>query len=286
MSERNPLVVTVLVDNAEAVGLACEWGLSLHVRTGETSLLLDFGQTDAFCRNAHALGIDLATVDHAVLSHAHYDHSDGMDAFFEANAKAPLHMSAACGENCWSTKGGTTDAHYIGVRKGLLERHAQRIVRHAPDHVSTIAPGTHLVPHRTNPSAVGSSTGMYRRLNGEFVPDTFAHEMTLVVETNPTAATSSLVLLSSCSHAGVPTILGEVHAAFPDRPIEAFVGGLHLKHADDATVRHAAHAFLEHDVAQVWCGHCTGDHATDLLLRELPGHVRALRPGLSVAFSS
>lgn len=107
------LKATVLVENGltRCSRLACEHGLSLHLAYGGLRILLDFGQTDAFVRNAGALGVDLAHVDHAVLSHAHYDHADGMPAFFTRNATAPLHLSAACTETCWSTKGGTAEAH-------------------------------------------------------------------------------------------------------------------------------------------------------------------------------
>ena len=104
--------ITILVDNVHARGLVNEWGLSIHIATPRHRVLLDFGQTDAFAQNACSLGIDLASVDHAVLSHAHYDHADGMEAFFAINEHAPLHLSDACAENCWSTSANTKPLHY------------------------------------------------------------------------------------------------------------------------------------------------------------------------------
>ena len=56
--------VTMLVDNIAAdPALRAEHGLSLYIETGKHRILFDTAQSDAFIRNAEALGIDLATVD-------------------------------------------------------------------------------------------------------------------------------------------------------------------------------------------------------------------------------
>ncbi len=265
------LFVTVLVDNREAPGMRCEWGLSLHVRYGFRTVLLDFGQSDAFARNARALGIDLGSVDFAVLSHAHYDHADGMDEFFVRNDHAPLYLSEACAETCWSTGGEAAQPHYIGIRRGTLDHHAERLRRVPTSHTTTIAPGIHLVPHTTpNLADKGRRDGMLRTDGTAWVPDDFAHEMSLVFELDG-ARGPALAVLSSCSHAGPDAIVREVRAAFPGRHIAAFVGGLHLFRSNDAKVREVAQALRAADVQCVWTGHCTGEHAIALLQEQL-GH--------------
>lgn len=262
--------ITVLVDNAEVAGLCSEWGLSLAIKHGQTNLLLDFGQSDAFAQNAHSLGIDLSTVDVAVLSHAHYDHADGMAAFFAHNDHAPLWLSAACAEVCWSTKGQTDEPHYIGILPGTLERFADRLRRAPIDRVTTIAPGVHLVPHTTPGLArKGEQDGMLLRMGDQWVPDDFAHEMSLVLE----QPGGDLVICNSCSHAGLGTIANEVHAAFPGKAIRAFVGGLHLFRSSDEDVLRVAQQIRAAGIQQVYAGHCTGDRALALLRRELPGRV-------------
>ena len=277
------LTVTVLVENGPAChdNLTCEHGLSLHLAYGDLQLLLDFGQSDAFARNAAALEVDLAQVNHAVLSHAHYDHADGMDAFFAHNATASLHLSAACAETCWSTKGGTTEAHYIGIKPGLLARHAARLSPAPVSYATTIAPGVHLVPHTTpDLAAVGQAAGMLRLEEGVWHPDDFAHEMSLVIELGQ-EPDAPLAIFNSCSHAGLPVIVAEVLAAFPGRAIAAYVGGLHLVHAGDETILQVARAVETAGIGQLYTGHCTGDHALELLRTALPGQVIPLRPGLS-----
>ena len=84
--------ITVLVDNLRNGPLKGEWGLSFLIEYEKWKILLDTGASGLFARNARRLGIDLGEVDHAVLSHAHYDHSDGMSAFFRENDHAALYI--------------------------------------------------------------------------------------------------------------------------------------------------------------------------------------------------
>lgn len=273
------LIATVLVENTPIEGLGSEHGLSVHVRYGGVDVLLDFGQSDLFAQNAELLGCDLGRVEFAVLSHAHYDHADGMPAFFARNERARLYLSEACQENFWSTKGGTAKAHYIGIGRGLLERYHDRLARVPTAGVATIAPGVHLVPHNTPDLAEqGLGAGMLRREGGEWRGDDFAHEMSLVFELDEAART--LAVFSSCSHAGLPTIAREVAAAFPDWRMSAYVGGLHLVHASDAEIALVAEAVRDFGIERLCTGHCTGAHATHMLETLLPGQVETLRPGL------
>ena len=70
-----------------------EHGLSLFIETENCKILFDMGQTDLFAENARTLGIDLAEVDSAVLSHGHYDHGGGLAKFLEINDHAPVYIS-------------------------------------------------------------------------------------------------------------------------------------------------------------------------------------------------
>lgn len=273
--------VTVLTENAPAAGLRSEHGLSLLIERGDVRILLDFGQSKAFAKNASALGHDLGLVDLAVLSHAHYDHANGMEAFLTLNDHAPLYLSEACAETCWSTKGGTADAHYIGIKEGLLASYGSRLVRVTTDRTTTVAPGVHLVPHTTPGLAeMGRAAGMYLHRENVWLPDDYAHELSLVIETG-TDADAPLAIFSSCSHAGLPTIVAEVRAAFPHRPIAAYIGGLHLVHAADNEVLAVAKAVRAAGIGHLYTGHCTGNHAIGLLSAKLPSQVVALSPGFT-----
>lgn len=75
------MLVKVLIDNISKDELLCEWGLSVYIEYRDKKILLDGGTSGAFARNAKRMGIDLNAVDFGVLSHAHYDHADGLSAF-------------------------------------------------------------------------------------------------------------------------------------------------------------------------------------------------------------
>jgi len=85
--------VTVLADNLDGESLKGEWGLSHYIEYKDKTVLLDTGLSGLFAENAEKLGIVLSAVDLAVLSHAHDDHANGLDTFFEVNSSAPLYIA-------------------------------------------------------------------------------------------------------------------------------------------------------------------------------------------------
>ena len=109
--------MTVLIDNVASEPLVSEWGLSILITAGNRKILLDTGASSLFAQNAQRLGIDLADIDIGVLSHAHYDHADGLDTFFSLNRKAFFLVSAAAEENCYGIKDGMM--RYNGIRNGF-----------------------------------------------------------------------------------------------------------------------------------------------------------------------
>lgn len=135
--------VTILSDNIGCGALKGEWGLSFHMEFNGRRYLLDTGDSALFLRNAEELGISIADVDCAVLSHAHYDHSLGMEAFFRTNSKADFFVSPNARENCYSGPGLLK--RYIGLPKGLLRKYRDRIK--TPSGVTEIDKDVFIIPH-------------------------------------------------------------------------------------------------------------------------------------------
>jgi 7,8-dihydropterin-6-yl-methyl-4-(beta-D-ribofuranosyl)aminobenzene 5'-phosphate synthase len=85
--------IKTLVENTSLSGeISSEHGLSLYVESNGRKLLFDMGKTDLFLENAKKLGVDLAEVDLAIVSHGHYDHGGGLSAFLRANRKAMVYI--------------------------------------------------------------------------------------------------------------------------------------------------------------------------------------------------
>jgi len=122
--------VTGLIENRESPDhpeLQAEFGLSLHVSLDGTRILFDTGSTGAFTRNARELGIDLAEVDLAVLSHHHFDHGGGIEAFFERNSRAAVHLKRPPVGTPYARIFGMV-TRPVGIDPTLLDRFADRFV--------------------------------------------------------------------------------------------------------------------------------------------------------------
>lgn len=85
--------ITILLENTVCRDdLLCGHGLSIHIETGKHKVLFDMGPNAMFLENAEKLGVDLAAVDTAFLSHAHNDHCGGLELFCKRNEKAPVYL--------------------------------------------------------------------------------------------------------------------------------------------------------------------------------------------------
>ena len=279
--------IHVLVENTTDSDLQCEHGLSLYIEYKGKKILLDAGSTEVFAENAKQMSIDLTAVDLAFLSHGHYDHSGGFNAFIGENKSAPVYaMESAMGRYA-STSGGVM--HEIGIPDEVKEALKERIT--AVDKVTQVAEGIVLVPHSTapyreaKPQEVSESVGditcetaegiicSKTKKEATWLPDDFAHEMSVVFETN-----AGLVICNSCSHGGVQNIVEEVKNALPGKKIYAYVGGLHMKGRKDGEeiciyseeeVKALAEYIQAAGVEVLLTGHCTGEPAIALLEKYL-----------------
>lgn len=263
-----------LIDNITHDEFQSEWGLSVYIETDGRRILLDTGKSNLFFENAKALDIDLNTVDAAVLSHAHYDHSDGMDVFFEHNKKAKFYLRESAGENCYHKL--FIWGRYIGIKKGIITDYANRIEYVAGDY--KLFDNVYLIPHKTPDLAnLGKASKMYIKKGVKLVPDDFSHEQSLVIDTD-----KGLVIFNSCSHGGADNIINEIKKTFPDKEIYAMIGGFHLFDKSDSEIRAFAKRVKDTGIAHVITGHCTGGRAYKILEEELGDKVTQIYSGLEV----
>lgn len=290
---------TVLSDNiSNKSELLCEWGLSMLIEFGGRKILLDTGAGSIFARNAAALGIDLSQVDTAVLSHAHYDHGDGLETFFLENSRAKLFVSSHTRENCYhifrrsnGADAAATDSpipydengeyiKYDGIAPGLLEKYKNRIV-FSGEGVTEIAENVFLVPHTTpGLEKIGEKVGQYIKLGDSYIPDDYSHEQSLVLQ-----MAEGIVIFNSCSHGGVDNIIREAQEAFPGQKVISMVGGFHLFMFDEQEVREQAKRMAATGIRHIVTGHCTGDRQYFFLADELAKHgVQTVRTECGLVF--
>ena len=231
--------ITSLVENtALNDNFHVEHGLSLYIETEGHRLLFDMGQTSFFVENARKLGIDLADVDTAVLSHGHYDHGGGLKKFLEINHKAPVYLSRYAFEPHYTGR-----EKYIGLDNSLAEN--SRLI--FTDDVMKI--GQNLTLYSCNDLVRQNdlgSFGLNMVQNDEFIPDDFRHEQYLLIEED-----GKKVLISGCSHKGILDIMEWFK---PD----VLVGGFHFSKLplDETLAGYAKH--LNTFNTDFYTCHCTG----------------------------
>lgn len=273
--------VTVLIENTapEGCGLTSEAGLALYIEYRGKKLLLDAGSSGAFADNARRLGVDLAGVELAVLSHGHFDHADGLGRFFQLNSRAKVYLGRGAEGPYFSR--GKEGYYFIGVHRELWDIFQDRFV--PTEGLQLLGEGIWLVPNTVHdPEFAGRATDLlYKRGEDDFIPDDFRHERSLVLE-----AEKGLVVFNSCSHSGVVNIVRGIQEQFPGKQIFAVAGGFHMfgkggraMNCTPEYVFQVADALKALGVQEVYTGHCTGQAALKLLKERFGPGCHALSTG-------
>ena len=242
--------ITMLVENTtKDENFGCEHGLSLYIETQKHKILFDMGQTDLFFENAKKMGIDLSTVDIAILSHGHYDHGGGLEKFLEINSKAKVYLSRYAFEPHFNGE------KYIGLDLKLKD--SKRLV-FVSDELK-IADGLTLYSCNEKEREFELGSFGLSVLSGEkVIPDPFLHEQYLMIENG-----SKRVLISGCSHKGILNIAGWFK---PD----VLIGGFHFSKLPlDEKLKSYAEYLNSFDTDFYTC-HCTGKAQYEFMKQYMP----------------
>lgn len=264
-----------LVDNkTEDSRCQAEWGLSILIETGGKNILFDAGASPMFAENATRLGIDLAQIDALVISHGHYDHTEGVPTFTQRNEKAKIYMhQEALGETYGINDGIPekepcgilwSDRYIDSIRERLVFTKGRFPLFEHVTIVGNIPAGREDTPTETfcrkmwTKDAAGNDVA-------EFVPDPMNHEQILIAEEK-----NGIFIFSGCSHKGVLSILQYSRELFPEKKIVALVGGMHLLPAPSETREKILRELSSADIDYLFPVHCTGMENI-LRLRQMTG---------------
>ena len=268
-------------------GLSCL--ITVH-RDGKTrTLLFDTGPEDyAFERNVTRLGVDLGLVESIVLSHGHWDHAGAM----------LLALGMIRGRN-----GGRNVPFYVhpGMFHTRGVRQPSGTIRQMED-VPTIADltdfGADLVVTTEPQTALDGLfyvsgeiprvsgfergyPGQVRRTAQGWEPDELLIDERWVAVN---VAGKGLVVFSACSHAGIVNVCRHARATFPDIPIRAIMGGLHLSGPNEEIIPQTVEGLREFGLKTIAAGHCTGWRAMTALANAFPGALAPTAVGKQFTF--
>lgn len=254
---RAAVEVTILYDAFGAHSeMTRDWGFSALVEHEGQRILFDAGNdAETLARNLDAAGVDLETVDFAIVSHRHGDHIGGLSHVLAERPDLTIYTPR---EN-FSVFGIVFPGNFFRQDTSLPAR-LRYFGGNPPEQIAfgsawpdgdfrwigetnQIAPGLHLIAN-----------------HGHWGVDLDVKELSFAVETE-----NGLVLIVGCSHPTIETIVRTATEA-TGRPVDMIVGGLHLLPADHDELRRVSESLRdEWRVRRIAPGHCTGEHALTII---------------------
>lgn len=251
--------VTILSSNLADGATVGEWGFSALVEVDGRCVLFDAGRhPDTVSRNADTLEVDLSCVTDVVLSHFHYDHTDGLPTLLEKlrplNADAIRRVHVAKGFFLSRRIPSRGDGEWNGMIAMRAQLSAAGVTFVEHDRPKEILPSVWVTgPVERRHAEKTYPAQIQVQIDGEWVEDYVpdSQGLTIVTEDGP-------IVLLGCGHSGSVNLLEQVQRSIQDAPIQALMGGMHLYEADEQTLGWTADRLNEIGIQHLMAGHCTG----------------------------
>lgn len=245
-----------------------EHGLAFLIEAGGRRVLFDTGQSGTvLLHNLGLLEVDPSTVDAVGVSHAHHDHTGGLDVLMgRLRPGVPLYANPDLFRERFSRRGG--ELRNVGLPLTRDELAVRFTLELSPE-PREVVPGVWTTGEITErPEPEGGSDRHLARVDDDLVADTYGDDVALVLEVD-----DGLVPLCGCCHAGLLNTLAHVERGF-EGSIVIVVGGLHLTSAAGDELRHVGEVLGDMAaLRRVYPNHCTGEAAFVALTRVLGSSV-------------
>jgi 7,8-dihydropterin-6-yl-methyl-4-(beta-D-ribofuranosyl)aminobenzene 5'-phosphate synthase len=271
------------------------YGLRLRTKLGAKQhvLLFDTGTEGAiFVRNCRNLGLDLGEVEEIAVTHGHWDHMGALPSAIDAivrrrgRGSVTVHVNPGMfNERGVLLKSGTVFPAARVPTPAEMEALGARVVN---DGGARLLLDDHFYYSGEIPRVSAFETGrqdhLCRRDNSEeWRPDPYLMDERMLVAN---VRDLGLVVFSACSHAGIVNVCTEVRRLFPDLPIHAVMGGLHLGGVMEHLIPQTVEALRAFDVRYLIAGHCTGWRALHALATAYGERVSQSAVGTSYLFDA
>ncbi len=261
------LTVTVVAE--DSVGYETPFlgqhGVSFHLEAthraenGELlrrSVLVDVAQhPQPLLHNMKLLTIDPEEIDTVVLTHCHYDHTQGLVEILRATGKENIPVIAHP-DLFRLNFADSPQLRHIGVMnsdRAPLITEAGGMLFPVREPMS-ILPGlitSGEIPRQTDYENKETSLKTIR--DGKIVVDEMIDELSVYCH----VAGVGTVVVTGCSHAGVVNITRHAKK-LTGAPVAAVIGGLHLIESTEERIQRTTTDLYNEEVQQVIAGHCTG----------------------------
>lgn len=245
------------------------------------NILVDVAQNpDALIENIDKMQIDLSCIDAVVLTHCHYDHTQGLGKVLKEIGKKDLPIIA---HPDIFRLNFITDPYlrHVGVMDGdkKADIEASGGTLYLTKDPLEIMPGlitTGEVERVTDFEEVGIN--LFTIENSEVKTDMMLDDISVVVNVKG----RGLVIITGCSHAGIANVTRQAIKLTDTEKIHGIIGGLHLIEASESRIKKTAQALKEFNPDWIYAGHCTGFRAQVELYNTFKDRFSPLHTGMIV----
>ena len=271
--------ITCVVDNAanEKTQLETEHGVAFWIETENGYVLFDSGQSaSVLMKNLTSLRLDIKKLNAVAISHAHFDHTGGLEAILERHSGLAFYANTDIFHPRYFLRDGVHETIGFEYERDHYEKCADVRLSDEPAEILPNLWTTGEIIIRDEPE--GRDAHLIKE-NGRFIPDPFKDDMSLVLK-----IANGLVLICGCCHAGLQIPLAQVAERF-DGLVCAVIGGTHLMTMEGETLRHVINVLqAKYPDMHMYLNHCTGDIAIEALKDIYGNHVQHFTAGSSVKF--
>jgi 7,8-dihydropterin-6-yl-methyl-4-(beta-D-ribofuranosyl)aminobenzene 5'-phosphate synthase len=245
--------------------------VTAHLDDEAHSVLFDAGPDPyAVERNVQHMNLDLGQIEALVLSHGHFDHSEGLlkalELIHAANGEqtVPLHVhpGAFVKRGMRLPNGEILALQDVPSRRALEENGAGVVASAEPEEI--LGEMYYLsgeIPRKSFER--GLKNHLKQSADGQWEDDP------LILDERFMAAHvrgKGIAIFTGCSHAGLLNICSHAQEVFPDVPLYAVVGGLHLVSPNEDIIQETITELRRFGLRVIIPGHCTGWRAVYALV--------------------
>ncbi len=263
IGELNSLKITVLTEDSvlyESHYLG-QHGVSFLLEGAKGSdvmrILVDVGQnSQALLNNMKLMNIAPSIIDAVVLTHCHYDHTQGVTRMLKEIGRRDIQVIAH--RDIFRLNFVTEPyLRHVGIMPGDSREEIEKaggslLLTRDPVNLMSGITTTGEVKRQTDFEQVGIALKTIE--GGEVVDDQMLDDISVVANVNG----KGLVIVTGCSHAGIVNIARHAMELTGCEKIEGIIGGLHLVDASDVRIKRTGEELAKLNPKWICVGHCTG----------------------------
>ncbi|MFA6106106.1 MAG: MBL fold metallo-hydrolase [Patescibacteria group bacterium] len=250
--------LTVLIDNNTLIDryFLGEPGVSYLIEDESRQILFDVGYSNAFIINAQKLNLNLLQSDFIVLSHAHMDHTWGLDPllklYTEAKIESIPHKDPKLIAHPAIFETRSADGlKEIGctIPQSKLDKHFQIESHKEPFWLTDKLVFLGEI-ERSNDFENKSPVGEIH-IDGKMEPDYLLDDTALAYK-----GKEGLIIITGCSHSGICNIVEYAKKVCGEEKVLDVIGGFHLMQPSEKQLSGTLNYFQELKTSKLHACHC------------------------------